>query len=105
MFGGVETLSATPAVAAVATNGTVYPVERGTSGTWAPPPPSRDRALWEKEVLGFQFGDHPFMEAAGWLANQLTHDTSQLTTDLSGERVKIAGLVTGVRRVMTKTKC
>src|SRR5207244_5581 len=55
---------------------------------------SRERALWEKEVLGFQFGDHPFMEAAAWLAGQLTHDTSQLTAELSGERVKIAGLVT-----------
>jgi DNA polymerase-3 subunit alpha len=66
--------------------------------------PSRERALWEKEVLGFQFGDHPYMEAAAWLANTVTHDTSQLTAELSGEKVKIAGLVTGVRRIMTKTK-
>jgi len=44
--------------------------------------------LWEKEVLGFQFGDHPFMEAAAWLAGQISHDTSQLTAELSGERVK-----------------
>ena len=39
-----------------------------------------------------------------WLAGQLTHDTSQLTAELSGERVKIGGLVTGVRRILTKTK-
>jgi DNA polymerase-3 subunit alpha len=65
---------------------------------------ARERALWEKEVLGFQFGDHPFMEAAAWLSGQLTHDTSQLTPELSGERVKIAGLVTGVRRILTKSK-
>jgi DNA polymerase-3 subunit alpha len=67
-------------------------------------PPSKDRSLWEKEVLGFQFGDHPFMEAAAWLANALSHDMSQVTSELSGERVKIAGLVTGVRRILTKTK-
>src|SRR5205085_11117729 len=67
-------------------------------------PPSRDRAVWEKEVLGFQFGDHPFLEAAALLARQLTHDTSQLTAELSGERVKIAGFVTNVRRILTKTK-
>jgi DNA polymerase-3 subunit alpha len=65
---------------------------------------ARERALWEKEVLGFQFGDHPFLEAAAWLAGQLTHDTSQLTAEISGERVKIAGLVTGVRRILTKSK-
>src|SRR5438874_2649127 len=65
---------------------------------------SRERATWEKEVLGFQFGDHPFMEAAAWLAGQLTHDMSQLTADISGEKIKIAGMVTGVRRIVTKTK-
>src|SRR5438128_81692 len=66
--------------------------------------PCGERALWEKEVLGFQFGDHPYMEAAAWLSGQLSHDTSQLTADISGERVKIAGLVTGVRRILTKSK-
>ena len=64
----------------------------------------RERALWEKEVLGFQFGDHPFMDAAAWLAGELTHDCSQLGADLSGEKVRIAGLVTGVRRILTKAK-
>jgi DNA polymerase-3 subunit alpha len=77
----------------------VTPVSNGAVGL-----PSRERALWEKEVLGFQFGDHPYMEAAAWLSGQLTHDTSQLTADISGERVKIAGLVTGVRRILTKSK-
>jgi DNA polymerase-3 subunit alpha len=44
------------------------------------------------------------MEAAAWLAGELTHDTSQLTSELSGEKVKIAGFVTGVRRILTKNK-
>jgi DNA polymerase-3 subunit alpha len=67
-------------------------------------PACRERSLWEKEVLGFSFGDHPFLEAAAWLAGKLTHDTSQLAAELSGERVKIAGLVTNVRRIVTRTK-
>ena len=92
VFGGSEMLlQPQPVVAPLSVNGTVAVR-------------SRDRALWEKEVLGFQFGDHPFMEAAAWLQGKLTHDTSQLTPDLSGEKVKIAGLVTGVRRILTKTK-
>jgi DNA polymerase III subunit alpha len=86
--------SPTPSLAAPAANGTA---EVSTAA-------ARERALWEKEVLGFQFGDHPFMEAAAWLAGTLTHDTTQLTSDLSGEKIKIGGLVTGVRRILTKTK-
>ncbi|HLZ28969.1 MAG TPA: DNA polymerase III subunit alpha [Chloroflexota bacterium] len=92
LVGGVESLAPKPVVAAV-------PLDAASG-----PSQSRERALWEKEVLGFQFGDHPFMQAAAWLANDLSHDTSQLTAELSGERVKIAGLVTGVRRIVTKTK-
>ena len=65
---------------------------------------AKERALWEKEVLGFQFGDHPFMEAAAWLASRLTHDTSRITPDLSGEKVVLAGLVTSVRRIVTRNK-
>jgi DNA polymerase-3 subunit alpha len=93
MFGGTESLAPKPVLAPVSTNGKA-----------SEPPASRDRAAWEKEVLGFQFGDHPLLEASAWLAGQLTHDTSQLTAELSGERVKIAGVVTNVRRILTKTK-
>ena len=93
MFGGFEPVMAPPpAPVILETNGAVVT------------PSSRERATWEKEVLGFQFGDHPFMEAAAWLASQLTHDTSQLTAELSGEKVKLAGVVTSVRRITTKTK-
>ncbi|GAC1313336.1 MAG: DNA polymerase III subunit alpha [Chloroflexota bacterium] len=65
---------------------------------------ARERALWEKDVLGFQFGDHPYAEAAVWLAGKVTHDTSVITAELSGEKVKLGALVTNVRRIVTKTK-
>jgi DNA polymerase III subunit alpha len=64
----------------------------------------RERALWEKEILGFQFGDHPYLEASMWLASRVTHDTSQMTQEISGEKVVFGGLVTGLRRLVTKTK-
>jgi DNA polymerase III subunit alpha len=90
MFGG-STETTTAAVVPVVSSGAIEVSPR-------------DRSLWEKEVLGFQFGDHPFLEAAAWLAGQLTHDCSQLTNELSGDKVKIAGLVTGVRRILTKAR-
>jgi DNA polymerase-3 subunit alpha len=99
MFGEAE---ATPSPTPTPASGTAALAANGTAEVSAAT--ARERALWEKEVLGFQFGDHPFMEASAWLAGSLTHDTTQLTGELSGERVKIAGLVTGVRRILTKTK-
>jgi DNA polymerase-3 subunit alpha len=95
MLGGAETLAPLPPSVPV------LPLEGGEP---ALPPASRERSVWEKEVLGFQFGDHPFLEAAAWLAPRLTHDTAQLTADVSGEKVVVAGLVTGVRRIVTRTK-
>ncbi len=62
MFGGAESVSRRAAAA--------RPVALANVAVSA-----RERALWEKEVLGFQFGDHPFLEAAAWLASRLTHDT------------------------------
>ncbi len=95
MFGDAEPVPARAVAVAAAVASDTPEVSAATA---------RERALWEKEVLGFQFGDHPFMEASAWLAGSLTHDTTQLTGDLSGEKVKIGGLVTGVRRILTKTK-
>jgi DNA polymerase-3 subunit alpha len=90
LFGGAEAMLApTPQVIA-------EPADVAVS--------ARERALWEKEVLGFQFGDHPFLEAAAWLASRVTHDTSQITAEVSGERVVMAGLVTGTRRILTRNK-
>jgi DNA polymerase-3 subunit alpha len=91
VFGGAETSAPKP-----------VPVEVDAAAAGSAS--ARERALWEKEVLGFQFGDHPFLEASAWLGPQLSHDTSQLTAELAGEKVKIAGLVTSVRRILTKTK-
>src|SRR5207244_7426885 len=65
---------------------------------------ARERALWEKEVLGFQFGDHPFMEAAAWLSGQLSHDTSEITGDAAGGQVVRGGRVTGTRGAVTRSQ-
>ena len=94
MFGGIEAMAPpTPKSAATALDG-----DASTTVN------DKERALWEKEILGFQFGDHPYMEASLWLASRVTHDVSQMTPDLSGEKVVFGGLVTGVRRILTRTK-
>jgi DNA polymerase-3 subunit alpha len=93
LFGETVSLDAAPAAGAMAAD------QRSAAEHNA-----RERALWEKEVLGFQFGDHPYLEAAPWLAGRVTHDISQMTAELSGERVTFGALVIGVRRIVTRTK-
>jgi DNA polymerase-3 subunit alpha len=69
-----------------------------------PPVPARERSAWEKEVMGFNFQDHPYQEPYLWLRTKLTHDSTHLTSDLAGEKVKLGGVVVGVRKLTTKTK-
>jgi len=68
-----------------------------------PPVGQRERLAWEKETLGLFFSDHPFQEASRWLAKQVT-PTAQLSPDGAGEKVKIGGVVSSVKRITTKSK-
>ena len=62
----------------------------------------REQLAWEKEALGLYLSDHPFQEAARWLADRLTTDTSQLSPELAGEPITLGGVVSAVRRITTK---
>jgi len=68
----------------------------------APALSDRQRSLWEKEALGFFLSDHPFQEAARFLASRITTNTSQVTEELKGERITLAGAIMSVRKVVTK---
>jgi DNA polymerase III subunit alpha len=62
----------------------------------------RQRLVWEKEALGFFLSNHPFQEAAASLAGKVSANTSQVTEDMKGDRVTMAGAIMNVRRVTTK---
>ncbi len=64
----------------------------------------RERLAWEKETLGLFLSDHPFQEAARWLRGRVTATTASLGEDTSGERVVLAGVLSAVRRIVTKRK-
>ena len=63
----------------------------------------RERLAWEKETLGLFFSDHPFQEASRWLLRQVT-PTAQLSPESGSEKVKVAGVVSHVKRITTKAK-
>jgi DNA polymerase-3 subunit alpha len=64
----------------------------------------RGMLAWEKESLGLFFSSHPFQEAAPWLAERVTANTAQLGPDLANEKVVIAGVISGLKRITTRRK-
>ncbi|MPZ15145.1 MAG: DNA polymerase III subunit alpha [Chloroflexi bacterium] len=68
----------------------------------APSESDRQRLAWEKEALGFFLSSHPYQAAARALSPRVTATTSQITDELKGERVTIAGAIMNVRKVVTK---
>ena len=64
--------------------------------------PAREIGAWERELLGTYVSEHPFRTAARSLAAHVTHQTTELTAELSGQEAVAAGMVTAVRRLTTR---
>jgi DNA polymerase-3 subunit alpha len=67
-----------------------------------PPPSEQERLGWEKEALGFFLTNHPFEAAARSASRLTTANTSQITEEMTNERVTLAGAIMRVRRIITK---
>ena len=66
------------------------------------PAPAREMLAWEKELLGTYVTEHPFRQAASRVAEQTTAVITEVSPELAGRDVTIAGLVTGVRHLVTR---
>jgi DNA polymerase-3 subunit alpha len=71
------------------------------AATEAPP---RERLRWEKELLGLYLSDHPLGELASEMARYANAWSGDLGEELDQQRVVVGGVVTGIRRVITKAK-
>ncbi len=69
--------------------------------TPAPAKPE-DMLAWEKELLGVYVSEHPFRAAAQDLAQFATHAVADLTPDIAGQTVSVAGMVNVVQRRTTR---
>ena len=66
-------------------------------------PASREDMLaWEKEVLGVYISEHPFRSAAHDLARYTSHALTDLTLELAGQVVNVAGLIQRVQARATR---
>ena len=71
------------------------------AATEAPP---RERLRWEKELIGLYLSDHPLAALAQQLDRYVTAYSGDLGEEMDQQRVVVGGVVTGIRRVITKTK-
>ena len=61
------------------------------------------RLRYEKEVLGLYISGHPLNIYKGML-DKLPHQLDKLTEEENNKRIDFVGIITGVRRITTKTK-
>jgi DNA polymerase-3 subunit alpha len=66
--------------------------------------PARERLRWEKELLGLYLSDHPLGELATEIGTYVNAYSGDLGEELDQQRIVVGGVVTGVRRVLTKAK-
>ncbi|MBL7119884.1 MAG: DNA polymerase III subunit alpha, partial [Dehalococcoidia bacterium] len=64
--------------------------------------PQKERLSWEKEVLGVYLSEHPFSQAAHRLASNTTALCGQIDTEMIGQIVTVAGVVSSARHGATK---
>ncbi|HSH22300.1 MAG TPA: OB-fold nucleic acid binding domain-containing protein, partial [Candidatus Caenarcaniphilales bacterium] len=79
------------------------PLERPLP-TGIPEAVPRERLRWEKELLGLYLSDHPLGEHATEIGRFVTAYSGDLGEELDQQRVVVCGVVTEVRRVITKAR-
>jgi DNA polymerase III subunit alpha len=57
---------------------------------------------WEKELVGVYVSSHPLQQMTVDLQNVITHATVDITEELKGTSVVVAGLIADVRTITTK---
>ena len=63
----------------------------------------RQQLEWERELIGLYVSDHPLNPYLNALKHKITHLSGELGSARPGERVVVAGLITGSRPHQTKS--
>ncbi|MDP9363577.1 MAG: DNA polymerase III subunit alpha [Chloroflexota bacterium] len=86
--------------------GAVPPLASSVAVETAPTIPSKQLLAWEKELLGLYLSDHPLSAVLGSPGDGRRRvglsQIVELTERTPGEKVKLVGMITSVRRITTK---
>jgi DNA polymerase-3 subunit alpha len=61
-----------------------------------------EKLAWEKELLGAYLSEHPFSHAARQLAHEINTLCGQISEEMVGQTVVVAGIITSARHLLTK---
>ncbi len=67
-----------------------------------PPADAKQQLTWEKELLGIYVSGHPLKEVAH-LCLTFGKPINEITTDLDGKKIRVAGILTTVKKIITKS--
>jgi DNA polymerase-3 subunit alpha len=67
----------------------------------ASPAKKQDKLKWEKELLGVYITEHPFSDYRKFIAGAVG-PLSELTIDRRGQEVRAAGIIVGIKKIMTR---
>jgi len=62
----------------------------------------REKLMFEKELLGFFLTNHPLSQELDNLSQYISHNLSDLEEEKEGQSLKIGGLVSSVKKIITK---
>ena len=65
-------------------------------------PTPKEILEWEKELVGVYVSSHPLQKMTVDLMNVITHNTVDVTEELAGKAVCVAGMIAEVRTITTK---
>src|SRR5206468_617314 len=69
-----------------------------------PEAPERQKLEWEKELLGVYFSEHPMREVSRALVSQVSCFCGEVNDEFLGQRITLAGVVSGLRTLITRKK-
>lgn len=61
-----------------------------------------EKLAFEKEFLGFYLTSHPMLDQLKLTKNMTTHEIALIEEEKEGSKVKIGGIIDGVRKILTK---
>jgi len=64
--------------------------------------PQKEQLAWEKELLGVYVSAHPFCQFAGDIGRDSTALCGEITEELDGQLVTLAGMVASARTLVTR---
>jgi len=62
----------------------------------------RERLVWERELMGVYFSEHPFSSFAAKITSENTILCGQVDAELAGQNVVVAGMAASVRHLLTR---